>query len=118
MNINKTKIERRMKSKTDLELVRTIITLKKTNPLIAKELSKPKRKWPSVNLEELNELKGDVIIAGKVLGSGDLTKKKRIVAWGASEKAIERINSAGGEFISIVEELIKNPELKNLELIR
>ncbi len=118
MKINKTKIERRMKSKTDSELVSTIIKLKKTNPLVAKELSKPKRRWASVNLEELNELKGDVVIAGKVLGSGDLTKKKRIVAWGASEKAKERIKDAGGEFITIVEEIRKNPELKNLELVR
>lgn len=118
MNINKTKIERRMKSKTDSELVSTIIKLKKTNPLVAKELSKPKRRWASVNLEELNDLKGDVIIAGKILGSGELTKKKKIVAWGASEKARERIKSAGGEFVSIVEEVIKNPELKNLELVR
>ena len=107
-----------MKTKTDSELVSTIIKLKKTNPTVAKELAKPKRRWAAVNIEELNKIKGDVIIAGKILSSGDLEKKKKIVAWGASEKAREKIQSAGGEFVFILDEVTKNPELKDLELVK
>ena len=52
MEINKTKIENRMQKKSDSDLVRTIIKLKKTNPEVAKELSKPKRRWATINLKE------------------------------------------------------------------
>ena len=61
---------------------------------------------------------GDVLIVGKVLSSGNLEKGKKIVAWGASEKARERIKAGKGEFVLIVDEIKKNPELKGLEVVR
>lgn len=107
-----------MKKKTDSKLVETIIKLKKTNPAIAKELAKPKRKWAGINLDKISKIEGDVLIVGKVLSKGKLNKAKKIVAWAGSNKAIEKIKTAKGEFILIVDELKKNPGLKGLEVVK
>ncbi|RTZ87164.1 MAG: hypothetical protein DSY94_00040, partial [SAR324 cluster bacterium] len=72
IKISKTKIEKRMQTKMDNELLKTIIKLKKTNPVVAKELARPKRRWPAVNLKDIDMVRGDVLIAGKVLSAGDL----------------------------------------------
>lgn len=116
--ISKTKIEKRMQQKMDSRLVETIIKLKKTNPVVAKELAKPKRRWPAINLKEIDMIKGDVLIAGKVLSAGDLEKAKKIVAWSASAKALDKIKEAKGIFITIPEEMKKNPELNGLDILR
>lgn len=116
--INKTRIEKRMKKKKDSLLVETIIKLKKTNPDVAKELAKPKRRWATVNLKEIDLIEGDVIVAGKVLSAGELGSKKKIVAWSFSEKAKEKINENKGSAILLIEEIKKNPELNGLSMIR
>ena len=116
--INKTKIEKRMQKKMDSSLVETIIKLKKTNPEVAKELARPKRRWPAVNLKEIDMIKGDVLIAGKVLSAGDLSGAKKIVAWSISGKALEKIKDAKGTFITIAEEMKKNPELNGYDILR
>lgn len=107
-----------MKKKKDSLLVRTIIQLKKTNPEVAKELAKPKRRWPSINLKDLQLIDGDVIIAGKVLSAGELNDSKKIVAWSFSQKAKEKISESKGQAILITEEIKKNPELNNLVIIK
>ena len=116
--ISKTKIEKRMQKKSDLELVRTIIKLKKTNPEVAKELAKPKRRWAAINLKELSHVEGDLLIAGKVLSAGELGNNKKIVAWSFSEKAREKIKEAKGEAILITDEIKKNPELNGFSIVR
>ena len=116
--ISKTQIEKRRGYKRNAELVRTIIKLKKTNPDVAKELARPKRKWPAVNLKEIDLVKGDVLIAGKVLSAGDLSETRKIVAWSASKKAIEKIRNAKASYVSIIEEIRKNPELNGFNILR
>jgi len=119
--ISKTKIEKRLRKKTNSELVGAIIKLKKTNPEIAKILAMPRKKWIVINLDliEKKAKEGDkILVPGKVLSSGNLTKKIKIVAWSASENAAEKIKRAKGEFISIKDEMKKNPELKNLNIIK
>jgi large subunit ribosomal protein L18e len=117
--ISKTKIEKRLQGKSNPILVRTIIQLKKTNPEVAKLLALPKKKAVEFNLESLNNVKEDkVLVPGKILSSGKLTKKMKIVAWSISEKAEERLKDSKSEFISIVDEMKKNPELKDLKLLQ
>ncbi len=116
--ISKSKIERRMSHKRDSSLVETIIKLKKTNPVFAKELAKPRRRWPSVNLKDVDMVEGDVLVAGKILSAGNLSNSKKIVAWSASEKALEKIKEAKGNFNFIVEEIKKNPKLNGLNIVR
>ena len=116
--VNKTKIEKRMQQKMDSSLVETIIKLKKTNPVVAKELARPKRRWPAVNLKDIDMIKGDVLVAGKVLSAGDLSGAKKIVAWAASEKALGKIKDAKATFVTISEEMKTNPELNGFDILR
>lgn len=118
IKINKTKIEKRMKQKMDTNLVETIIKLKKTNPIVAKELARPKRRWPAVNLKDVDMIKGNVLVAGKILSAGELSEGKKIVAWSASEKALGKIKGAKGTFVSIIDEMKKNPELNGYDILR
>ena len=107
-----------MKAKTNSELVETLIKIKKKNPSVAKMLAGPKRNQTEVNLDKINSINGDVLVIGKILSSGNLNKSKKIVGWSASEKAKEKIKSAKGEFVLISDEIKKNPELKNLEVLK
>lgn len=118
IGINKTRIEKRMRGKMDNELVNVIVRLKKTNPVVAKELARPKRRWPAVNLKDIDMIKGDVLIAGKVLSAGDLGDAKKIVAWSVSEKALGKIKNAKGTFVFIADEIKKNPELNGFDILR
>ena len=118
ITINKTKIEKRMRNKLDGELVNIIVKLKKSNPVVAKELARPKRRWPAVNLKDIDMIKGDVLVAGKVLSAGDLSGKKKVVAWAVSEKALAKIKNANGTFVSIIDEVKKNPELNGFDILR
>ena len=118
IGINKTKIEKRMRSKMDSELVNIIVKLKKSNPVVAKELARPKRRWPAVNLKDIDMIKGDVLIAGKVLSAGDLSEAKKIVAWAVSERALVKIKDAKGSFVFIGEEMKSNPELNGFDILR
>ena len=116
--ISKTKIEKRMRGKLDDELINAIVKLKKTNVEMAKELARPKRRWPSLNLKDIDMVKGDVLIAGKVFSAGDLSAPKKIVAWSASDKALAKIKDAKGTFVSIIEEMKTNPELNGFNILR
>lgn len=118
ISINKSKIEKRMRSKMDSELKNLIIGLKKTNPVVAKEFARPKRRWPAVNLKDIDMIKGDVLVAGKVLSAGDLSGAKKIVAWSISEKALEKIKDAKGTYVSVLDEVKKNPELNGFDILR
>lgn len=118
MTINKTRIEKRMRGKMDDELINVIVKLKKTNPVVAKEFARPKRRWPAVNLKDIDMIKGDVLVAGKVLSAGDLSEPKKIVAWSVSEKALDKIKNAKGTFVSIIDEIKKNPELNGFDILR
>ena len=84
--LSKTKIKSRIKRKTNPEISETIqLCLKsKSKPwiLIAKTLSSSRNKYSKINLEEIekNTTAGDtVIVPGKILSQGNLTKKVRYI---------------------------------------
>jgi len=117
--ISKTKIEKRIRKKTNPLLIRILIKLKKTNPLVAKLLAMPVRKMPRVNLEKIDRAKSNqVLVIGKILSCGKLTRKFKIVGFSISKKAKEKIQKSGSEFVFIGDEMEKNPELKGLEIIK
>lgn len=119
--ISGTKIDRRLEGKTNSILVSTIIALKKINPEYAKLAALPRRKMIIVNVEQLEKVCKDgdkIIVPGKILGNGMLSKKLRIVALSASEDAREKIKKAKGEFITIEEELKNNKKLNDLKLLK
>ena len=119
--ISKTKIERRMRTKANPYLVETIVKLKKINPQLAKLLAFPKRKQFKINLEQLEELCKDndkIIVPGKVLGFGDFTKKVKIIAFSASEGAIEKMKAAKTEFSLLNHELTDAKKLNEYKILR
>ena len=73
-----------------------------------------------MNLTQLDKLLKDgekIFVPGKILSSGVLTKKAKIVSWNASEKAIEKIKEAKAEFIYLIDELKSNKELKGVKIL-
>ena len=104
---------------TNIELRLLISELKKQKEPIfkrlASELSRPSRNRRSVNLSriEANVAKDEVaVVPGKVLGSGELTKKITIAAWQFSDGAREIIKSAGADAISLQDLIKKKPKNK------
>ena len=87
---------------------------------IALRLEKPSRNWPQVNLERIDNNIGEketALIPGKVLSSGNLTKKVTIAAWNFSDKSIEKIKKAGGKTLSIQELVESNPKGKDIRIL-
>lgn len=120
--MRKTKIEKKLKRKTNPELVETIIKAKKKNNWLelANFVSTPKRRRVSVNLRDINsqaESGKTIVVPGKVLGSGELTKKIKIVALSFSQASADKIKKSGSEIVTISQEIEKNPEGKNIQLI-
>ncbi len=87
---------------------------------IAERLERPLRVWPEVNVSRLERYANDgetIIVPGKVLGSGVLTKKVTVAAWKFSRSAREKIEKAGGRVISIRELMDENPRGTNVRIM-
>lgn len=121
--LSKTKIKSRASKKTNPSLAETIeLAIKNSQWIkIAKLLSSPSRKYSSINLSEIDSKTstGDtILIPGKVLSGGDITKKLRICAFSISKPALEKLKKTKSEFAPIIEELKKNPKAEGLKIIR
>ena len=120
---SKTLIEKQTKKKKNSDLVETILLAKKNSKWIeiASILSRPRRKQKNLNLDliEKNMKSGKIIVVpGKVLSLGKITKKIKIAAVGFSEKAKEKLLKNGCEIILLKEEIKKNKEAKNIQIIK
>ena len=108
-----------------VELIGQLRTAGRTNeaPLwrdIASRLEKPSRNWAQVNVSKLNEHVQDgenAVIAGKLLGTGDVTRAVTVVAYAASASAKEKIARAGGTVLTLREGLQKFPKGQNCRII-
>ncbi|MEW6035645.1 MAG: 50S ribosomal protein L18e [Candidatus Micrarchaeota archaeon] len=88
---------------------------------VAYELSKPRRSRVEVNLSKIEELASDdstVLVPGKVLGAGPLSKKLTIAAFSFSGKARQLIGSAGGKAVSIESLQKANPEGRGVLILK
>jgi len=87
---------------------------------VAENLGKVNRKRPEVNLSDVERLSEDgdtVVIPGKILGSGRLTKEIKIAAFKATNSAKEKINNKG-EFMFIEELVEENPEGSEVKIVK
>lgn len=87
---------------------------------IADELEKPTRQRRIVNLYRINKYSKNnenVIVPGKVLGTGLLNHKVNIAAWSFSDSAIQKVKMVNGACMSIHEMLQKNPKGQNMRII-
>jgi len=119
----KTQIETQLRRKTNPELVKTIIEAKKKENWleIAGILSSPRVKKIDVNLDRINReaKEGEtIVVPGKVLSEGEISKKVKVAAFSFSEKAKEKILKAKGETLTIMEEIKKNPDAKGIKIIK
>jgi large subunit ribosomal protein L18e len=121
--ISKTKLKLRSQKKTRPELKETIaLALKNPNwKPIAKILSSSTRKFSSINLFQLDKKaeRGDtVIIPGKILSSGELTKQLAIVALSISPSASGKLTSSKSKFHTILQEIKENPKMEGIKILR
>lgn len=88
---------------------------------IAKRLEKSRRNWTEVNISRLERYAdaGDsILVPGKVLGAGRLTKRLTVAAFDFSESAEKKIEEAGGQSLSIRELAQENPKGDNVRIMR
>jgi len=103
--------------KENPELVRTLVELRRASKAhqapvwgaVAEKLARPRHQHGPVNvghLERLAESGDTVVVPGKLLAAGALTKNLTVGAFHYSEGARTKIHGAGGKALSI-EELVK-----------
>lgn len=87
---------------------------------IANELARPARRSVKVNVSKLERIcnpQEDIIIPGKLLADGSLTKPLNLACFSASETAKKKIETVGGKIISIDELLEKNPKGTGVRIV-
>lgn len=87
---------------------------------IAEKLEKSRRKRIEVNLSDIerNTKENDtIIVPGKILSSGDLTKPVRIAAWQLSKEAREKIEISKGKCLTIEELIKENPKGAGVKIV-
>ena len=87
----------------------------------AKMLSGSTKKQISLNLFQIDDKtkEGDtILILGKVLSKGELTKKIRISALGISAEAREKLKKTKTEFVNVIDEIKKNPKFEGVKLLK
>ena len=114
-----------MKScKTNPQLIATIDTLKaKTRETeaaiwrdIALRLEKPKRNWAEANLSAQD---GEtIVVPGKVLAAGNISKKITVAAYDFSDAAAKAIVAAGGKTLTLEELAEANPKGTGVRIMR
>ena len=87
---------------------------------LAYELDRATRKRREINLSKINRFAKDgetILVPGKVLGAGTLSKKITITAWNFSGGAAEAVKKAGGTILTIRELIKKCPTGKGVRII-
>jgi large subunit ribosomal protein L18e len=117
--ISKTTITKRTGKKRNPEIMETINLAKKNNLLdLAKKLSAPRSQYKNINLDELSKVEGDkILVVGKILGSGEISRKIGVAALGFSQSAKESLNKAGCDLKSVRTAIEKNPKMEGVTVI-
>ena len=87
---------------------------------VADDLEKPTRQRRIVNLSSINRHAKEneiIVVPGKVLGSGDLNHKLTIAAYQFSEGALEKLEKAGANVVSLLELSKENPTGKGIKIL-
>ena len=115
--------------KTNPRIVRLIGELKAATrdtgaPLwrdIARRLEKPSRNYAAVNLSKINrhtQSNDTVLVAGKVLASGNLEHNVTVAALNFSSQAMSKIQQAGGRCMGIENRMKENPKGSGIKILR
>lgn len=120
---SKTSIDKKLKKKTNSELVKTLIKGKKNNGWleIVDILSRPRRKRIEINLSKINHESKEgekIVIPGKILSQGEIDKKINVIAFNFSKKAKEKLLNSGCKVSTIFDEIKLNPSAKGLKVLK
>lgn len=88
---------------------------------VADELANPRRKRIEVNVSKLELYAKDgstLLVPGKVLGSGNTTKKLSVAAFSFSGSAKKLIEAKGGKAMYIGDLLASNKDGKDIVLLK
>ena len=121
--ISKTKVKRHLHMKTNPTLTATISAALKQEGwhALAKCIAGATRTQASVNLSMIDKhtKTGDtIIVPGKVLSSGELTKKIRICSLSISQAAREKLKKTKSEYASIADEIKINHKAEGIKIIQ
>ena len=121
--ISKNKIKIRARKKTNPELTETIKLAYKNQEWhkIAQILSASTKRYSEINLSDLDKeskLGDTLVVPGKILSKGNLTKRIKICALGISQEARTKLKESKTEFIYLREEINKNPKAEGIKIIR
>ena len=121
--ISNTSISKRTKRKMDPYLVDTIFAAKRSKNWnkVAQLVSGSRRKYIDMNIGQIereSEEGKTLIVLGKVLGNGTLTKKLKICALYFSSSDIKKIKDGKGEAIELIQEIKQNPEAEGIKILR
>ncbi len=116
-------------AKTNPNTIRLIDELKAASrengaPLwrdIAKRLEKPRRNYAAINLSKINrhtQSNDTVLVAGKVLASGDLDHSVTVAALNFSSEASSKIKAAGGKCMAIGKLMQEHPKGSGIKILR
>jgi len=120
---SKARIERKARRKTSPALIGVIRDSKKLENWnqVSDLISSPKRKSIIFNLSEINDTAKEgenIVVPGKVLSQGEISKKIRLIALRFSKMAEEKLLKSKTEFSYIKDEIKKNPQAKNLRVLK
>jgi len=120
---SKTFIKKQTSKKTNSELVETIKNARNNKKWmnVAGLISSPRKNHLSINLSKLDRdsKEGEsVLIIGKILSEGDITKKIKVIALGFSKGAKEKLLNAKCDVVTINEEIKSNPEFKGVRILK
>ncbi|MBI3334241.1 50S ribosomal protein L18e [Candidatus Pacearchaeota archaeon] len=122
MTVSMVHIKEKSRRKTNPSLVATLLAARKQKAwlALAHRLSGPTRLHAALNLDQIDKqtTAGDtIVIPGKVLASGTLSKKLRICALSISTSARDKLKSTKSEYVSIFEEIAKNPKAQGVKML-
>ncbi|MBM3231800.1 50S ribosomal protein L18e [Candidatus Pacearchaeota archaeon] len=120
--ISNTSISKRIPRKMDSYIVDTIFAAKKSKKWnkVAQIVSGGRRRYSNINITRIEKEANDgdvIVVPGKVLGNGNITKKIKICALYFSESAHQKIKQGKAEAIKLVDEIKKNPEAQGVKIL-
>ena len=118
-----TRVKMQIRRKTNPEIVETIMNARKHKGWkeLVDKLTGPSRNYSAMNLTEIDKKTsaGDtVMVIGKVLSKGEVTKKIRICALSFSENAREKLKKSKSEAVTILQEIKVNPKVEGVRILK
>ena len=121
-SFSKTHIKQKAGRKTNPVLQATILAARKQEAWlpVAQRISGPTKALAAINLDHIDAQAkaGDtVLIGGKVLATGTLTKKVRIVALSFSKAALTKAQATKSELVTIMDKIKANPKATGIKVV-